>query len=348
DNGIEPYITLHHFVCPKWFKDSGGFDNLDNVEIFKNHSLRMMELFPEVTYWMPFNEINVDGFQKCVRGVYPPGNEGNIAAAGRMMRNMLIAHCLLYKEAKERWPDLKIGSTHQWLKFEPLNGNLLEEAICHFLSKITHYACYDFFKNGQFSLEMPGVSNVQFSIPREEFEKYRGFSDFLGVQFYGFPRLMASFNGGKDYPGYGIQNFNLPSLGLGLTFGSTCPPGGIAQSFGPSFYPESLDKCLSEAVEVVKLFPGKTLVITETGCDARVWKFGEKGWTIDDQVQKEYFERIFPILEKFKEHVSGFLVWTLADGQEWERADTPILNLGKMHKIDGKIQRYEPYPAAER
>ncbi|MBU6446874.1 MAG: family 1 glycosylhydrolase, partial [Verrucomicrobia bacterium] len=27
-NGIEPYVTLHHFVCPKWFLDRGGFDKL--------------------------------------------------------------------------------------------------------------------------------------------------------------------------------------------------------------------------------------------------------------------------------------------------------------------------------
>ncbi len=343
NNGIEPYVTLHHFVCPKWFMTNGGFDNFKNIEVFKNHALKMMELFPEMTHVMPFNEINVDGFQKCARGVYPPGREGDIAGAGRMMRNMLIAHCQIYMEAKERWPEKQIGSTHQWLWFQPATGNLLEQAICYFLSKITHFACFDFFKTGQFSLEIPGVANVQLTIPKEEFEKHNGFSDFLGVQFYGLPQLMAAFNGGEEYPGFGIKNFNLPSLGIGLTFGSTCQKGGVVQSFGLLFDPESLDKCLEQAITLKK-----PLVITETGCDARVWHWGGKEWVIDKQAQREYFERILPILEKYREYIKGFFAWTLANGLEWERGDTPILNLGKMHKNEnGIIEAYEPYPAGE-
>lgn len=350
-NGIEPYVTLHHFVCPKWFKDSGGFDNIENIEIFKTHALNMMELFPEVKYWMPFNEINVDGFQKCVRGVYPPGEVGNISGAGRMMRNMLVSHCLIYKEAKEKWSDKMIGSSHQWLKFEPLEGNLLEEAVCYFLSKITHYACYDFFRTGKFSLEVPGVANVQLSIPREEFEKNNGFSDFQGVQFYGLPRLKLGFNGGEEYPGFGITNLTIPALGIGLTFGATCKKGGMVQSFGPGFYPESLDKCLQEAIEIVKPFPGKSLVISETGCDANIWKFGERTWSIDYEVQKIYFEKILPIVLHYIQYISALFVWTLAKNLEWERGDTPILNVGEIFEDEeGKIRKnqpYQPYPAAD-
>lgn len=345
--GIEPYVTLHHFVCPKWFKDRGGFEKRENIEAFKKHAIAAIKYFQQVSHWIPFNEINVDAFQKCIRGVYPPGDTGDIAKAGRMMRNMLIAHCQIYQEAKKRWPEKQIGSTHQWLNFEPLTGNLLEETICYFLSKVTHYACYNFFKTGKFSLEIPALSNVQFEISEEEFKKHRGFSDFIGVQFYGYPRLKAGFNGGEKYPGFGIKNYTIPSLGLGLTFGSTCPQGGIAQSFGPGVYPESLDKCLKEATEIVQPFKGKTIVITETGCDARVWKFGDKGWTVDFEVQKQYFEKIFPILEKFKKHISGFFAWTLAHGLEWERGATPILNVGRIMKNNkGQIESYVPYPAA--
>ena len=342
-NGIEPYVTLHHFVCPKWFKDLGGFEKTENIEIFKNHALKMMEIFEEeVTYWMPFNEINVDAFQKYCRGVYPPGRVRALAAAGRAMRAMLIAHCMIYKEAKKRWPEKRIGSTHQWLRFEPLSGNILERAVCYFLSKITHFACYDFFRTGHFSLQVPFLANVQFSISGEEFKEHQGFSDFIGVQFYGLPRFKAGLNGGQPYPGYKIINFGP------FTIGSTCPPGGVVQSFGPGFYPESLEQCLLEAKKITDPFPGKKIVITETGCDARVWKFGEKTWEVDPLVQQEYFEKILPILSKFREDLGGVFFWTLADGQEWERGDWPMLNLGKMHRDEeGRIIRYEPSPAAD-
>ncbi len=319
ESGIEPYVTLHHFVCPEWFEQMGGFDKLENIAIFKEHVLKMMELFPNVVNWMPFNEINVDAFQKCVRGVYPPGREGDIAGAGKMMRNMLLAHCQIYKAAKEKRPHLQIGSTHQWLKFEPLEGNPLEEAICYFLSKITHYACYNFFKTGQFSLEIPGKANVQFSMPQGEFKKYNGFSDFIGVQFYGFPRLKAGFNGGHKFPGYKVTNLNFWKLGL--TFGSTCPKGGEVMSFSPGFYPESLEKCLTEAVALKK-----PIVISETGCDAKTQKWGEKEFKVHDETQKRYFERIFPILQKFKDHLKAFFTWTVVRRHlEWDRGDFPLL-----------------------
>ncbi len=318
NNGIEPYVTLHHFVCPEWFAEKGGFDKLENVELFKRHAVEMMERFrDEVTNWMPFNEINIDAFQKSVRGVYPPGREGDIAGAARMMRNMLLAHCQIYKAAKEKGLNVQIGSTHQWLNFEPLEGNCLERLICYFLSKITHYACYNFFKTGQFSLEMPGKANVQFSIPKEEFEKYNGFSDFIGVQFYGYPRLKAGFNGFHDYPGYKIINQ------CGLTFGSTCPRGGEVMSFGPSVYPESLEKCLTQAAAL-----NKPIVISETGGDARVQKDGEKDFKLDDAAQKRVFAKMFPILKKFKERMKAFFVWTVVRGHlEWERGGFPQLGV---------------------
>lgn len=342
EEGIEPYVTLHHFVCPEWFEKEGGFDKLENVEVFKNHALKMIETFPEVTNWMPFNEINIDGFQKCVRGVYPPGRTGDIAGAGIMMRNMLMAHCQIYKEAKAKRADLQIGSSHQWLKFEPLEGNPLEKAICYFLSKITHYACYDFFKTGQFSLEMPGQANVQLSIPEEEFKANKGFSDFIGVQFYGLPRLKAGFNGGQAYPGYKIQNYILGPLGL--TFGSTCPKGGEAMSFGPGFYPESLDACLTEASAL-----GKPIVISETGCDAKIQKWGEKEFTLQPETQKRYFQKIIPILEKFQKQLKAFFVWTVVRKQlEWDRGDQPCLGLVDVVKDkDRNITGHVLSPAAE-
>lgn len=338
DHGIEPYVTLHHFVCPKWFMDAGGFDKLENVEIFKNHALRMMDLFPEVAHWMPFNEINIDGFQKSVRGVYPPGRSGDVAGAGVMMRNMILAHCQIYKDAKVRHPELQIGSTHQWLNFQPMEGNWLEETICYFLSLITHYACYNFWKTGVFSMDVPGVANVRMEIPKEEFDANNQFSDFSGVQFYGYPQLKAGPNYCHPYPGYKINNV------LGFTFGSTAPEGRVAQSFGPGFNPESLDDCLGEAVAL-----GKPIVISETGCDARVQGHGDLDWRVDNEVQKQYFEKIFPILMKYKDHLKAFFAWTLIRRHlEWDRGGFPLLGTVDIVKdAERNIIGHHLNPAAE-
>lgn len=328
--GIEPYVTLHHFVLPEWFSKENDFENFNQIDLFVNHSIEMMKTFPEVKYWMTFNEPGVYAFSNRIRGVFPPGVQGDLFAAAQVLRNLLIAHCKIYKAAKENFGDrVEIGITHQWLKFVPLqeNGNAVERTICYFLSKITHYCVYNFFKTGHFDFEVPAKANVHFDISEEEFKKNNRFLDFIGVQFYGYPRLKAGWNGGEEYPGYKIVN------SLGFTFGSTCPKGGKTMSFGPGFYPESLQNCLEEAAAL-----GKPIAITETGCDARIQKWGSREWVIDDETQREYFIKILPILNRFRNQLKAFFVWTLYRGQlEWDRGDFPRLGVAKLTQNKARV-----------
>jgi len=340
--GIEPYVTLHHFVLPEWF---GDFEQLENVDLFVSHSLKMMDLFPEVKNWMTINEPGVYALQTRIRRVYPhpPSKRNDLDSAAQVLRNLLIAHCKIYKDAKEKFGDkVQVGITHQWLNFEPLEGNPLEKMICYFMSKIIHYAAYNFFKTGRFDFDIPLKTNVHLNIPEKEFEKNNRFLDFIGVQFYGYPRLKAGFNGAREYPGHGT--INIPLLFTGLTFGSTCPKGGKVMSFGPSFYPESLQDCLTEAAAL-----NKPIAITETGCDARIQKWGDKEFTIDNETQKEYFVKIAPILHRFKHQMKAFFTWTLCRGHlEWDRGAFPALGTMELMKDRSrKITGCKLYPAAE-
>lgn len=33
-NGMEPLVTLHHFVHPQWFEELGGFAKEENIDLF--------------------------------------------------------------------------------------------------------------------------------------------------------------------------------------------------------------------------------------------------------------------------------------------------------------------------
>lgn len=343
--GITPYVTLHHLTSPQWLEADGrpGFDKLENVDEFVRYSLDMMKEFKEVKHWMTFNEPGTLGLMSCMwAGEYPPGLKGDAAANGRVIRNMLAAHCQLYQAAKAKYGDDKqIGITHQWMKFLPLEGNPTEKALSHHFSK-NHNAIHEFFKSGNFSFRVAGKANVQFSIPKEEFEQNGKFMDFLGVQTYGFPRLKAGFNGGKVHPGY--KTINIPLLGKwGLAFGSTCRPGEKMMSFGPRYTPADFEVCLKEAAAL-----GKPMVISETGCDARIQKFGDKEFKIDDETQRDFFERILPVLKKFQGQIIAFFAWTLLRGHlEWNRGNFPRLGLVDVVKVDQQIQSYQLSPAAK-
>lgn len=329
--GIEPWGTLHHFVLPEWAEKAGGFLNDEIRDHFVDHSLKMMELFPEIGHWMTFNETGGYAMQSQIRGVYPPGESGNLANAGLLIRNLLAAHSMIYLQAKEKYGDkVQIGITHQWLQFLPLEGNLLERLICYVMSKITHHSILNFFRTGRFEYEVPGQANICFEIPESEFLGHRRCLDFIAPQFYGFPRIKAGWNGGHAYPGYQVKNWTFWKFGF--SFGSSCRTGGQMQAFGPMLDPGSLRTCLAEAA---KLAP---IAITETGADAMIQEHGASGdhnFTLDEEVQKGYFAAIAPILNEYKEKIVAIFIWTLLRGRlEWDRGDTPALGLVPV-QVDG-------------
>jgi hypothetical protein len=233
---IEPWLTLNHFVQPKWFSDNGGFSSKENSVNFVKYCETIIPKFKDyVTNWMTFNEPGVDAFQREIRLKYPKG-KGNIKAAIEDMKNMLIAHLAIYKKIKKSHPNLNIGITHQWLKFVAANDyNPIERIASFALSLIAHYSVFNCLKTG--SLRIPFLVNIKLWD-----EKERPF-DFIGVQSYGFPVLKVGFSLGKE-PGV-VTKYKLPFFNYYFTTGATCKDeGGKVSSFGPPFAPDDLERAL--------------------------------------------------------------------------------------------------------
>lgn len=346
-NKIEPWITLHHFVEPDWFTKSGGFEKDENVDDFVRYSEFIIPLFKEhVKNWMTFNEPTAFVFQNYILKIFPvekgKSRDSNILLAGKVLRNLLIAHLKIYQKIKAKHPELQIGIVHQWLKFLPFNkNNPIERLVCYYLSQITHYAVYNFFKTKKFAFQIPGQANVGLTVPKDQ-----KIADFIGFQCYGYPLLKMGTNGGKTYPGYKVKSFSLPRLRLGLTFGSVCREKGKVMSFGMRFNPESLEDALEEASEL-KI----PIAITETGSDANVWHWGKPGFKIDDKTQKEYFEKIFSIIARFRKKMplKGLFFWTILRGHlEWNRGNNITLGVVNVQKdSNGNILSHELTPAAQ-
>ncbi|NGX56798.1 MAG: Beta-glucosidase A [Candidatus Anoxychlamydiales bacterium] len=334
--GIEPWVTLNHFVLPKWFADNGGFNNDENISCFVKYAETIIPLFDKhVTTWMTFNEPGIDGFQREIRKMYP-GGKGGISASIKDLRNILIAHYAVYKKIKKISPNSKIGITHQWLKFIPANSyNPIERIVSYALSLITHYSVLNTLKTG--SLKIPFLCNFKI------WEDKKPPIDFIGVQSYGYPVLKVGFGSGKE-PGV-LTKYKIPLTKYFFVAGATCKEeGGKVSSLGPPFCPDDLEESLEEAKEL-----NVPIAITETGCDAKIQAWGEKDVKLDEKTQKEYFEKIFIILTRFK--LTGMFIWTLFKNQlEWENG-TRKMSMGlitdiKDHK-SGEIKRSELSSVAE-
>lgn len=338
-NNIEPFVTLHHFVNTEEFTKNGGFENPEEVEKLIDHALYIIKIFPEITHWITFNEPAIYAFQAYVRGEYPPQKKGDFAAAARVMRNMLIAHCKIYEKAKADTSDLNIGITHQWLNFKPFTWyNPLEQVICYIMSKITHYAVLNFLRTGYFSLQLPVLANYQFHVKDW---KYNPRLDFIGVQSYGFPLIKAGFST-EPHPGHETTNYHIGKFGV--TFGATCRKGSHVQSFGPPFSPQDLEEVLEEASEI-----GVPIAITETGSDANIQRWGDKEFHIENKAQADYVQQITPILGKFSDKIFAVFFWTMLRGHlEWGGGGTISLGTISVKKDgNGRIVSSQLLPGAE-
>ncbi len=348
--GITPTVTLCHFTSPKWFQEAGGFQKLENIDLFVDFAMTAIELFPEVKDWWSFNEIGVKAFQQ-MRGAYPPDADDGTSylklrayKAGIATRNSLIAHCKLHKKVTAMYPEKKIGVTHQWLKFDTENGNWLEKLAAYRLTKLSFSPVFEFFKTGRYAYEIPFLANIQFDIPKEEFETNSHFLMKLGVQAYPKPMLKLGLNHGRTYPGHKTAIQNLPLF----SFGASCEPGGTVMRFGPRWRAEEIENILDEAFELTD-----QVYITEYGSDAMIHKWGKPDFEHDPASQAYYLKELTEKIEDYSKkrfrEIKGIFCWSdLTRQLEWENGHECRLGIiDPIIDANRSLTGWNPTPASE-
>ena len=315
---IRPFVTLNHFVVPQWFYEMGNFQKMENIDLYVDFSLKIFELFPEVQDFWSFNELGIKAFQQ-LREVYPVdvAKKSSIClkmqAAGTATVNMLIAHCKLHQKIKALYPEKKLGLTHQWLKFDTASGNFLEKLIVYYLEKIAFYPVYNFFKDGKYSFEIPFMANIQFEIPKQEFESNDHFLMRLGVQAYPKPLLKMGTNSGPNFTA--AEGSYQNSM---FTFGSCCEKTSAIMRFGPRWNAAAIDEILDEAFKI-----SQEIFITEYGSDACIQKGNAKKFVFDDDAQADYLEKLTERIKNYcyqnDKNIQGLFCWSdLRRQMEWE------------------------------
>lgn len=313
ENGIDPWVTINHFVVPKWFHDNGGIKNPRNIAGFVDYSCNLISTFkPYVTNWMTFNEVGIEAFQKEWRKVYPSLGKHDMQDYIDTTRNILLAHFEIHNRISMEHPEIKLGITHQWLRFVPKHSwNLAEVITCYFFTNIIHSFIYNSLKTG--NLQLPFILNE-----RLWKKKVKPFN-FIGVQYYG-PTVLNIWPTYGNFPGR-IEKQGHLFGNLNFTIGATCHEGERVSRFGPAIKPEDLEDVLIEAKKL-----GVPLAITEIGCDAISQSWDEEKFNLNLEAQRDYFQRIFQILNRYK--LEALFIWTLFQNLEWDSGvDTINLNL---------------------
>ena len=119
--GTEVMMVMHHFANPRWFSESGGWENDENIGAWINFGEQLVETFGDyVSRWNTFNEPNLYTGMAYVAGEFPPFKT-NFVKAKRVITNLAEAHDLIYDIIKKRDPGKPVGISHNCTCFEAEN-----------------------------------------------------------------------------------------------------------------------------------------------------------------------------------------------------------------------------------
>lgn len=309
-HNITPMVTMHHFVHPQWFEELGAFEKLENIKLFQNFCVKIFQEFNgKIKLWCTINEPAPYVFQGYINKVFPPG-VCDVQKAGEVLRNMLIAHVVVYRTLKAMPGGelAQIGLVHQYMTFEPYNSwNAIETAPTFFLNYIFNDVVLNFLKTGDFSFKVPWLVPVIASVSITDyvhllFSKLeldrQPYFDFIGLNYYS--RVV-------------IQQLAWNILAEGSIVPS-CKPGEVMTDMPYPMYADGLYKAIAHVAQFKV-----PIYITENGiADAT------------DDRRETFFKDYLSALSKALEDgydVRGWFYWSLMDNFEWNDGFKPRFGL---------------------
>jgi beta-glucosidase len=281
-NGIEPFVTLHHFTNPLWFERRGGFERDDAPALLARYATHVVQrLGSKVRFWSTINEPSVYAVEGYYFGHFPPAQH-DPAKAILVFKNLLRAHTACYQAIKKIHPEAQVGLLANIFLFDPPERlNILDVMLAHYLNKAFSISVIDYLTTGVFDFSLPGVASEHFdSGVRQAF-------DFVGLNYY--TRFLYHFNPFSKEMFVAVQ-----------------PPSGAGSTDnGWEIYHEGLFR----ALKMISSRTPKPIYITENGI-------------ADDSDQKRAdFIESHLLTANLAVHegmnVRGYFYWSLMDNFEW-------------------------------
>lgn len=209
DAGIEPIITLYHWVHPLWFHNLGAWEHEENISYFVKYCTEAFKRFGhKVRYWCTINEPTVISACGYILGTHAPGKKDyaslfrpfltdsittrishNYELAARVLGNLFKAHIAVYEEIKtlSHGPYARIGIIHQKAHFKAhmhtgilrLSNPISASLATHFNKIFAHETFMHFFTTGHFIYNIPGGNRISFIDDRAPCSL-----DFIGLNIY--------------------------------------------------------------------------------------------------------------------------------------------------------------------
>ena len=294
--GLEPVVTLMHYVMPLWVSEQGGVCWKEYPARFGEYCKyvvkRLAQAPARVVYFMTLNEPNIQvRFGYLDANKFPPG-VNNATQAVKALAGLAHGHIEGYRQIHSLGlKEVKVGFAHNWQIFVPLNSaSEADQKMAREVDWMFNRAFMEAVTAGKLVFAMPGADRIetQVALPGG-----KPALDYLGVQNYGRSFVTPT----REAPFYA------------LTEGD-----GVKNDLGWELVPEALYLAVKQIAEY-----GFPVMISETGCADR-----------SDRVRSNYLRDNFKALRRLldeKVALFGYIHWSLTDNFEWAFGVAPRFGL---------------------
>ena len=278
--GIEPMVTLSHFVHPQWLMAKGGWTNEAVVRCFERFATKVVETCGDlVDLWCTINEPNVYAVYSYLLGYWPPEKQ-DLLSAFRVMRHQLVAHAFAYRSIHRLQPQARVGLAQHLRVFDAFKAN---SALDRWAAQVQDRL----FNATVLSPPVDGV--LRFPLGGGKVAELADSQDWIGLNYYS--RDMVSFD------------ITQPGLLFGRRF--SMPGADFSMEGWGEIYPDGLYRLLKRLQRY-----GKPIYITETGVPDND----------DSKRPRFLFTHLAAAHRALSDGVplKGLYFWSLIDNFEWK------------------------------
>ena len=326
DNGIEPYVSLHHFDSPKTLFDNGDWLNRKNIDYFVDYAKFCFNEFKEVKNWFTINELISLAYSQYIAGTFPPNHHFDVTSAIQAEHNELVAHARVVNLYKELGLPGRIGLIHVIQPVYPISTSTedkhaakLQDAFLNkFLLDGTFLGYYSDDTMASIN-EILRLNNAHLDIQDGDLDilaKAAKQNDIFGLNYYQNQFIKAyhgesenHFNGTGDK---GTSSFKFKGVGETVK-----KPGVPTTDWDWNIFPQGLYDTLKR---ISRDYPNcKTIYVTENGLGYKD-KFVSPDKIIDDTPRIDFIDQHVAALLKARSegvNVQGYFVWSLQDQFSW-------------------------------
>ncbi|MGL4647729.1 MAG: 6-phospho-beta-galactosidase [Mycoplasmoidaceae bacterium] len=195
-NGVEPFITLHHFDSPQWVVDQGDWFNKQTIKDFEKYAdVCFKEFGSKIRKWASFNEPFVYNADKYIYGESPPNEVGDVGKTMQALHNMMVAHAKVVLSYKQKGLPYKIGIVHVMQPKYPFDPNDEKDCLAAKRATVlynqfmldanlmggylfdTIAVVHDIMNDLQFNLDITNEELLIFNAAKNK-------TDFIGINYY--------------------------------------------------------------------------------------------------------------------------------------------------------------------